>query len=92
MPTVDADWRHLLATVLARGVAVDRRRGRERRVDGDGEGLRTRQRAVAGLRGDGVGVAGRGLEVDLGAESATVTTPVAALMVKPPPEVSPVSE
>ena len=32
----------------------------------DGEGLRTRQRAVAGLRGDGVGVPRRGFVVDLG--------------------------
>ena len=35
-------------------------------VTRDGEGLRTRQRAVAGLRGDGIGVAGRGFEIDLG--------------------------
>ena len=47
------------------GVGVDRCRQRHV-VYIDGEGLRTRQRAVAGLRGYGVGMAGRALEVDLG--------------------------
>ena len=45
-------------------VGVDRCRDRSVR-DRDGEGLRTRQREVAGLRGDGVAAAGA-FEIDLG--------------------------
>ena len=49
--------RRAVRDLVDRAVAVDRGRGRDV-GDGDGEGLRTRQRAVAGLRGDGIGVAG----------------------------------
>ena len=47
------------------GIAVHRRRWRDV-GHRDGEVLRIRQRAVAGLHGDGVGVAGSGFVVDLG--------------------------
>ena len=68
------------------GGIVDRRR-RSDVANRDAEDLRTGAGAVGGL-GDSVGVARRGFVVDLG-ESATVTTPVAALMAKPPNDLSP---
>ena len=50
------------------GGAIGVDRGRHRDVaDIDGEGLRTGQRAVAGLHGDGISMPGRTLEIDLAA-------------------------